>query len=120
MQIACRRIVGIGTGTRFIVLQKTTHLILVPICGAAYAPPIESEVLVQKILGVVARGRSTSRLVNPCDPWRGVAKRLPSVKWNLSQGPMLALRERSVAILATEWATLIVVYTGVSLFYTRR
>lgn len=42
------------------------------------------------------------------------------MKWNLSQGPMLALRERSVAILATEWATLIVVYTGVSLFYTRR
>lgn len=38
------------------------------------------------------------------------------MKWNLSQGPMLALRERSVAILATEWATLIVVYTGVSLF----
>ena len=29
---------------------------------------------------------------------------------------MLALRERSVAILATEWATLIVVYTGASLF----
>lgn len=36
------------------------------------------------------------------------------MKWNLSQGPMLALRERSVAILATERATLIVVYKGVS------
>jgi len=36
------------------------------------------------------------------------------VKWNLSQGPMLALRERSVAILATERTTLIVVYKGVS------
>jgi len=36
------------------------------------------------------------------------------VKRNLSQGPMLALRERSVAILAIERATLIVVYTGVS------
>lgn len=46
----------------------------------------------------------------------GVAKRIPSVKWNLSQGPMLALRERSVAILATERATLIVVYKGVSFF----
>jgi hypothetical protein len=34
--------------------------------GAAYAPPIESPNTTKEILGVVARERSTSRLVNLC------------------------------------------------------
>ena len=39
--------------------------------GAAYAPPIESSNTKKEILGVVAREKSTSRLVNPWHPGGG-------------------------------------------------
>lgn len=70
-----------------------------------------------KILGVVARKRSTSRLVNPCHSG-GSGSETTKREAEPLQGPMLAIRERSVSLIAASRATLIVIYTGVSLIFT--